>query len=153
MPESIKRVPKVNTKQRSHKTREAVIKDKMAQSAIDRLRDKQQTGGGGEGAADGGSVAKIYLGQVRSKIKSRWKLPSGLTKEDLERSGKVHIRIDGNGNLISATITSSSGHGAIDASLRSAVQRAAPFTRPPLEVAPTISGSGIVFNFKAKEGK
>jgi TonB family protein len=155
MPENVKPNVRVNSKQRSRENRPAVkVEDKLRNNAIERLKEKAQApGGGGEGTADGGSISKLYLAKVREKIRSRWKLPSGLSGQELERSAKVTIRIDKAGNLIGSNVTDSSGNKTLDTSIQSAITQATPFTQPPLEMADQVSGGGISFTFKAKEAK
>lgn len=146
----VKKAP--NTKQRSFKTQQA-FKAKREQSAIDRLRNKmEQTGGGGTGASDGGSVTKIYVAGVRAKIRGRWKLPTGLTAEDKNRTAKVVVRIDSSGNLLGYSISGSSGLASLDASIKQAIQSAGPFNAPPGEAAEKVA-AGIGFTFKAKEAQ
>ncbi|MCC6158450.1 MAG: TonB family protein [Deltaproteobacteria bacterium] len=153
MPENVKPTKKVNSKYRSHKTKEAVVRDTMAKSAIERLKQsKQEVGGGGEGKGDGGSVEKIYVARVRQKIKSRWKLPAGLSAEDRDRTATVVVRIDGSGNLLGFSLSKSTGVAALDATIKSAVQGAAPFSAPPNEAAERVA-QGIGFTFKAKEAE
>ena len=157
MPKNRNKKVKSNTKERSHKSQDAVsAKDVMRNNAIERLKRQMaqnssgEVGGGGSGDKDGGSVAAIYVARVRSKIRGRWRMPSGVSAADLNKSGWVTIRIDGSGNLIGASITKSTGNTTIDSSLLAAVRSASPFNRPPLELVDR-AGSGIKIPFRGSE--
>ena len=153
MPKNAKAVVKSKSKARSHNARDA-----LRSSAIERLKQQMKNtseaeGGGGTGDQDGGSVAKIYVANVRSKIKRNWRLPAGLSQEDMHRTGQVVVRIDSSGNLIGANIVSTSGKSTIDSSLLTAIRNAAPFGRPPLEVSDQAAGGGIQIPFRASDAK
>ncbi len=153
-----KKIVKSPTKKRSHNPKDAVsAKDVLRNNALERLRRKmasstEEAGGGGTGEKSGGSIAAIYVARIRGKIKRKWRMPSGISKADLERSGWVTIRIDAAGNLVGASVTKSTGNTSVDSSLLAAVRSASPFARPPVELADNVS-SGIRIPFRGSEAK
>lgn len=151
MSKNIKKVVRSPSKRRSYNPKEALRASAMEKMKR-RINEEAAEGGGGSGDRDGGSVAKKYVAAVRSKIRRNWRRPADLTTQDLERRGVVRVRIDSAGNLMAASITSSSGKKTIDSSLLSAIRSAAPFPRPPLELT-SRAGGGIDFPFRAKEAK
>ena len=127
------------------------VREKLIQSALDRVRDraegaqKKQKGDGissgpgeGEGAAaigpggQGGGIAKgvdfiIYYNRMRYVIRERWTWVG--KRSDLEVT--VHFGIRDNGEIVGVKVVQGSGDPSYDDSVFRAIHRASPLPPPP----------------------
>ncbi|MBI5570871.1 MAG: cell envelope integrity protein TolA [Desulfomonile tiedjei] len=90
-----------------------------------------------------------WLDGVRSRINSRWSVPT--ETRPVERVTIVGVRIGDDGRLIGATIHETSGDELFDRSAVSAVFQAAPFPPVPAEVSEKIrKAGGLALRFTPK---
>lgn len=73
------------------------------------------------------TITASYSDQIRAKIISAWHFPPGVRRE---QEVGVRIRLVPTGEVIDVTITSSSGHAALDRSVEQAIRRASPLPVP-----------------------
>lgn len=78
-------------------------------------------------AAEIESITATHSDQIRAKIISAWHFPPGVRRE---QEVGVRIRLVPTGEVIDVTITSSSGHAALDRSVEQAIRRASPLPVP-----------------------
>ncbi|MBE0483489.1 MAG: TonB C-terminal domain-containing protein [Bacterioplanes sp.] len=78
-------------------------------------------------AAEIESITATHSDQIRAKIMSAWHFPPGVRRE---QEVGVRIRLVPTGEVIDVTITSSSGHAALDRSVEQAIRRASPLPVP-----------------------
>jgi len=90
-----------------------------------------------------------WLDGVRSRINSRWSVPT--ETRPAERVTVVGVRIGDDGRLIAATIHETSGDELFDRSAVSAVFQAAPFPPVPADVSEKIrKAGGLALRFTPK---
>lgn len=89
----------------------------------------QGGGGGGEGSGPGGGgIYDVYAGMVILAIRPNWSMPT-YSRDVL--IAQVRVRLDAQGNVLSADIARSSGRADFDASAVNAVLRTKVLPAPP----------------------
>ncbi len=78
-------------------------------------------------AAEIETITASHTDQISAKIESAWHYPPGV-RRDLQVG--VRIRLVPTGEVIDVTITSSSGHAALDRSVEQTIRRASPLPVP-----------------------
>jgi colicin import membrane protein len=89
--------------------------------------------------------ANDYLQAVDQQVKQQWALPQWLINKPFK--AKVHVKFNGNGEIISRVIMSSSGDNAYDNYCLQAVDKAAPFPKVPEKFTEKFSVDGVVIGF------
>ncbi len=131
-------------------------KEKL-QSAIDRIKALQAIENSVESAkapAKGNVLSKgtslvgeqggdtdVYIDELVTKIRSRWKLPVWLAKQKL--AAKVVVYLRRSGGIERLEFVQPSGNEMFDQNVRQAIEGAAPFPPPPSEV----ESDGILLGF------
>ncbi|MCB9476394.1 MAG: TonB family protein [Deltaproteobacteria bacterium] len=138
MAPSVKPTPqKVQSKRRSYKTRETiVVKDKMRESALDKLRSKNAVGGG-TGDSDTKGKTNAYANLVWIRVSANYYRPRGIPVAAVkDKRGVATLKISPSGNLVGISIASS-GVPELDEAFRKAARTASPFPAPPNELVAT----------------
>ena len=87
-------------------------------------------GGGGQGSGTGGgSLNNVYIGQVMMAVRPNWDFESATRTNFIAH---VRVKINAQGQVLSATLEQSSGNGGYDASTVNAVLRTAEANMFPL---------------------
>jgi TonB family protein len=134
--------------------REKVEKRKAAEPQAAPATPAGQPGSGGNAGPNPGADPAFrelvrWLDGVRSRINSRWSVPT--ETRPAERVTVVGVRIGDDGRLIAATIHETSGDELFDRSAVSAVFQAAPFPPVPAEVSEKIrKAGGLALRFTPK---
>ena len=98
---------------------------------LQKRANAQGAGGGGAGEGDGeggGGLYDVYAGQVILAVRPNWSMP---TYSRTPYIVQVRIRLDPQGNVLSATIERASGRPDFDASAVNAVIRTKVLPPPP----------------------
>jgi outer membrane biosynthesis protein TonB len=147
----------VKKKSKSKKEKEA---QKRLKQALDRIRAIERIkmlAGGDE--VKGNSVSKgsaltgeakqaletSYFDVILERVRTYWELPKWLQGQN--RSAKVMIYLDGQGQLRSFQFVQVSGSESFDSEVKRTLQAAAPFPVPPAALASDISKQGILLGF------
>lgn len=91
------------------------------------------------------NVEATYADLVRDRAAEYWELNPLLARQKL--TAKVRIHIDNQGRLIKVNFTQLSGNPKFDEEVKRAIQRAAPFPKPPAPIAEDILTSGVGLAF------
>jgi len=89
--------------------------------------------------------ANDYLQAVDQQVKQQWALPQWLMNKPFK--AQVHVKFDGNGEIIARVILKSSGDNAYDNYCLQAVDKAAPFPKVPEKFTEKFSVDGVVIGF------
>jgi colicin import membrane protein len=89
--------------------------------------------------------ADTYLADVNKHMRQFWSLPEYLKHRNLEAS--VLVRFDQNGNILSKSISKSSGNPAFDELVIGTVEKSSPVPAPPAKFAKISTVQGFLFNF------
>ena len=95
--------------------------------------------------------ALSYADEIAQIIHSNWGVEKSLIK-DKNYVAKVYIKLDFRGDLIYKKIVGSSGNAYFDGTIMEAIEKSAPFPKPP----PEILDNGfveLVITFKSEEKK
>ncbi len=124
--------------------RQKLIEQKIA-LLKERLRQKILEGEKKE------EVANSYIQLIKGIIDSNWGVEKSLIKNK-NYVTKIYIKLDFRGDLIYKRIVESSGNSYFDGTIMEAIQKSAPFPKPP----PEILDNGFVefvITFKSEEKK
>ena len=144
-------------KSKSKKEKEA---QKRLKQALDRIRAIERIkmlAGGDE--VKGNAISKgsaltgearqaletTYFDVVLERVRTYWELPKWLQGQN--RSAKVMIYLDGQGQLKTFQFVQTSGSESFDSEIKRTLQSAAPFPVPPAALASDISKQGILLGF------
>ena len=144
-------------KSKSKKEKEA---QKRLKQALDRIRAIERIkmlAGGDE--VKGNAVSKgsaltgeakqaletSYFDVILERVRTYWELPKWLQGQN--RSAKVMIYLDGQGQLKNFQFVQGSGSESFDSEVKRTLQAAAPFPVPPAALVSDISKQGILLGF------
>lgn len=86
-----------------------------------------------------------YFDVVLERVRTYWELPKWLQGQN--RSAKVMIYLDGQGQLKTFQFVQGSGNDSFDSEVKRTLQAAAPFPVPPAALASDLSKQGILLGF------
>ncbi len=149
-PKPVKEKPKkAPEKKRAEKPRiapppasEAARKAKVEVAQSDRTAAKVTSSGGGRNV----SPAK-WQSRLMSHLERRKRYPSEARSNREEGTVYVRFRIDDGGNVLSVSLSRSSGHSSLDQAVLDMVRRASPVPAPPPGVSKTITAP-VRFNIR-----
>ncbi len=141
-PKQVKEKPKkAPEKKRAEKPRTAPLpasqaarKAKVEVAQSDRTAAKVTSSGGGRNV----SPAK-WQSRLMSHLERRKRYPSEARSNREEGTVYVRFRIDDGGNVLSVSLSRSSGHSSLDQAVLDMVRRASPVPAPPPGVSKTIT--------------
>lgn len=94
-----------------------------------------QVGGGSQAAFFGDTDINGYLAEVARKIERNKEYPRLARAGGIEGRATVRFQLLANGHIRPPEVAHSSGHAILDQSALKAVNRAAPFAPPPVEIS------------------
>lgn len=121
---------------------EAARKAKVETAQADRTAAKATSTGGGRNV----SPAK-WQSRLMSHLERRKRYPSEARSNREEGTVYVRFRIDDGGNVLSVSLSRSSGHSSLDQAVLDMVRRASPVPAPPPGVSKTITAP-VRFNIR-----
>jgi protein TonB len=121
---------------------EAARKAKAKVAQADRTAAKATSSGGGSNF----SPAK-WQSRLMSHLERRKRYPSEARSNREEGTVYVRFRIDDGGNVLSVSLSRSSGHSSLDQAVLDMVRRASPVPAPPPGVSKTITAP-VRFNIR-----
>lgn len=121
---------------------EAARKAKVETAQADRTAAKATSTGGGRNV----SPAK-WQSRLMSHLERRKRYPSEARSNREEGTVYVRFRIDDGGNVLSVSLSRSSGHSSLDQAVLEMVRRASPVPAPPPGVSKTITAP-VRFNIR-----
>ncbi len=121
---------------------EAARKAKVETAQSDRTAAKVTSAGGGRNV----SPAK-WQSRLMSHLERRKRYPSEARSNREEGTVYVRFRIDDGGNVLSVSLSRSSGHSSLDQAVLEMVRRASPVPAPPPGVSKTITAP-VRFNIR-----
>ncbi len=121
---------------------EAARKAKVETARADRTAAKATSTGGGRNV----SPAK-WQSRLMSHLERRKRYPSEARSNREEGTVYVRFRIDDGGNVLSVSLSRSSGHSSLDQAVLDMVRRASPVPAPPPGVSKTITAP-VRFNIR-----
>ncbi|MCA1970410.1 MAG: TonB family protein [Rhizobium sp.] len=121
---------------------EAARKAKAEVAQADRTAAKATSSGGGRNV----SPAK-WQSRLMSHLERRKRYPSEARSNREEGTVYVRFRIDDGGNVLSVSLSRSSGHSSLDQAVLDMVRRASPVPAPPAGVSKTITAP-VRFNIR-----
>lgn len=121
---------------------EAARKAKVETAQADRTAAKATSSGGGRNV----SPAK-WQSRLMSHLERRKRYPSEARSNREEGTVYVRFRIDDSGNVLSVSLSRSSGHSSLDQAVLDMVRRASPVPAPPPGVSKTITAP-VRFNIR-----
>lgn len=121
---------------------EAARKAKVETAQADRTAAKASSTGGGRNV----SPAK-WQSRLMSHLERRKRYPSEARSNREEGTVYVRFRIDDGGNVLSVSLSRSSGHSSLDQAVLEMVRRASPVPAPPPGVSKTITAP-VRFNIR-----
>lgn len=150
LPKPVKEKPKkAPEKKRAEKPRtapppasQAARKAKVEVAQSDRTAAKVTSSGGGRNV----SPAK-WQSRLMSHLERRKRYPSEARSNREEGTVYVRFRIDDGGNVLSVSLSRSSGHSSLDQAVLDMVRRASPVPAPPPGVSKTITAP-VRFNIR-----
>jgi protein TonB len=83
---------------------------------------------------DTAALTRNYLEAVRAKIERHKRYPESARKAKVQGRAQVSFRITAQGEVQGLTLVKGTGSETLDTAAVEAVKKAAPFTRPPLEL-------------------
>ncbi len=140
--QKIEQLKKKIEQEEQEKLREKLIEQKIAMLR-ERLQKKIEEGKKKE------EVANSYIQLIKGIIDSNWGVEKSLIKNK-NYITKVDIKLDFRGDLVYKKIVKSSGNAYFDGTIMEAIQKSAPFPKPP----PEILDNGFVefiITFKSEE--
>lgn len=144
-------------KSKSKKEKDAQTRLKQALDRIRAIERIKMLAGGDE--VKGNAVSKgsaltgeakqaletSYFDVVLERVRTYWELPKWLQGQN--RSAKVMIYLDGQGQLKTFQFVQGSGNDSFDSEVKRTLQAAAPFPVPPAALASDLSKQGILLGF------
>lgn len=121
---------------------EAARKARVETAQADRTAAKATSTGGGRNV----SPAK-WQSRLMSHLERRKRYPSEARSNREEGTVYVRFRIDDGGNVLSVSLSRSSGHSSLDQAVLDMVRRASPVPAPPPGVSKTITAP-VRFNIR-----
>lgn len=88
---------------------------------------------------------QMYLSSIIDRVRPFWKLPSYLIDQNL--TCRIRLYLNAQGNLVKASIYSSSGNSEYDQRALSAVEKSAPFAVPDDNILSRVQKGEIVLGF------
>jgi TonB family protein len=117
--------------------------DKTAKQA-----EPEELEGAEDGDPDGDSATaegERYYALLSSQIRRNYSVAETITKEErLSLKAQVQMRLGRAGEVLEATLASSSGNGLFDAMVLAAIKKAAPFSPPPEHLRDSLQKQGVV---------
>ncbi|MBW2700023.1 MAG: TonB family protein [Deltaproteobacteria bacterium] len=109
-----------------------------------------------EGSDDGDSLiaqkGEIYQTQVYKAVKSKYSVPELITKQErMFLNATVVITLTSSGQIKDLDFEKRSGKDLFDSAIEAAIRRAAPFPKPPAELAGQYASIGIGLIFHARK--
>lgn len=86
-----------------------------------------------------------YFATIENQVKSNWNLPGWLAEAQLR--AQALVMIDAGGQVVRRQVVRPSGNEVFDAQVLAAIDRSAPFPKPPSRLKDVLALKGIVFNF------
>lgn len=139
------------------KAKSAIDRLKEEQAALEKQRRDQESQSKsqevkGNVVSEGTSLSGLeqlafdrYLGDLDTRVRDHWNLPSWLTQGSFRAQAKVLI--DETGAVLRKEITVSSGNEIFDEHVMKAIEQASPFPPPPNRLRAVLASRGILLNF------
>ena len=106
---------------------EKIRQRKAVQSLQEQLAAEEKARQAAAQAARAATVVDKYKALIRQRVNNNWSRPFGVAKG---LKCVVHVRLTPSGEVLSATVVSSSGNPIFDRSVENAVYKAAPLPLP-----------------------
>lgn len=131
------------SRERVDKLREELAARANTQAKAAPAEPMNPAAGGGAARANLEEKYSAYYGVLRDKVQENWIYPQGL--KDNKISVIVSIKIERSGKLLEVSVEKSSGNKAFDASLLTAIKKAAPFPPLPVDLEGSFLETGLRF--------
>lgn len=95
-------------------------------------------------------VLAAYYEAIKKKINQEWITTPKKQEEGQSLKTEINLKIDINGNIVSANYETQSGDPSFDLSAMRAVERSAPFPGPPEEIRGEVLSEGFLIEFNPR---